>query len=162
MGWWRGCDGGKRWGVPNICNITLLVVLKFHLKNSYLPHWPCNRRGPRWCPWRNRGMGIWPRNRGFRSNHIVHSRNNEVQDICSLDGQGQFVCRGTMKMETVGVEVFCGLVLQQYFLLNGLSTFSLVHLILSWHVIILSQGMLIFYLFSHEIYNLPYTTTAFF
>ena len=34
-----------------------------------------------------------------------------------------------------------------YFLLNGLSTFSLVHLILSQHVIILSQSMLSFIYF---------------
>ena len=50
----------------------------------------------------------------------------------------------------------------QYFLLNGLSTFSSVCLILLRHVIILSQGTLIFYLFSHEIYGLSYAITAFF
>ena len=55
-----------------------------------------------------------------------------------------------------------GVVLQSVLLLNGLSTFSSVHLILSQHMIILSQGTLIFYLFSHEIYDLPYAITAFF
>ena len=38
-----------------------------------------------------------------------------------------------------------------YFLFDELSTFSWVHLILSWHMIILSQGTLSLYLFSHEI-----------
>ena len=37
VGWGRGWDRGKRWVVPDICNITLLVAFKFHLKNSYLP-----------------------------------------------------------------------------------------------------------------------------
>ena len=39
----------------------------------------------------------------------------------------------------------------RYFSFNGLSTFLWMHLILSRHVIILSQGMLSLYLFSHEI-----------
>ena len=37
VGWEKGWDRGKRWGVPDICNITLLIVLKFHLKSFYLP-----------------------------------------------------------------------------------------------------------------------------
>ena len=43
------------------------------------------------------------------------------------------------------------LVLQSLLFLNGLSTFSWVHLILSQHVIILSQGTLSLYLFSLKI-----------
>ena len=39
----------------------------------------------------------------------------------------------------------------RYFSFNRLNTFSWIHLILSWHVIILSQGTLSLYLFSHEI-----------
>ena len=41
--------------------------------------------------------------------------------------------------------------LRSVLFLNGLSTFSRVHLILSRHMIILSQGTLSLYLFSHEI-----------
>ena len=51
---------------------------------------------------------------------------------------------------TAGITWFWSMDIQcydQYFLLNGLSTFSPVHLILSWHVIILSQGMLSFIYF---------------
>ena len=39
----------------------------------------------------------------------------------------------------------------RYFFFNRLSTFSWIHLILSRHVIIISQGTLSLYLFSHEI-----------
>ena len=36
---------------------------------------------------------MWPEGRGFGSDHTIHSGSNEVQDICSLGGQGQFIHR---------------------------------------------------------------------
>ena len=56
VGQWRGWEWGKSREVLDICNVTLSIVLKFHLKNSYLPCWPCNGRGPRLCPWKGHGQ----------------------------------------------------------------------------------------------------------
>ena len=59
-------------------------------------------------------------------------------------------------------DLFLDICYNSTFSLNGLGTFSSVHLILSQHMTILSQGTLIFYLFSHEIHDLPYAYIAFF
>ena len=48
--------------------------------------------------------------------------------------------------ETLSLSL-CSWCYDWYFFFNRLSTFSLVHLILSWHMIILSQGMLSFIYF---------------
>ena len=76
----------KRLGVPDIHNITLLVVLKFHLKNSYLPRSQVASMKGLWSGDMVLGQKMW-------SDHTAHSGSNKVQDTCNLGVQGQFVHR---------------------------------------------------------------------
>ena len=66
-----------------------------------------------------------------------------ARDICTAINQ----CLGVNDFHWIWRNYWCYNTIGTYFLLNRLSTFSLVHLILLQHVIILSQDMLSFIYF---------------
>ena len=149
VGWWRGWDGGERWGVPDICNTCRGVVHAYHTMV---------------------GPSEWDEQIGPSCGSVVHAYYYRCLEPSTFSPhpilptiplpigydsqQWRDLCRDLGPVRRWRCSKHCLLkgwvhclslfpfLLWSVLLSNGLSTFSLVHLILSWHVIILSQGTL--------------------